>query len=781
MADELYEIKSDAPAAPDLMFWSLLGHESLSRPSCYELTVLSEKKTIAAKDVLGHPFDVIVRFDDPDQGRHERHCQGHAVRFRRERQVGRYHQYRITLVSWFGLLARRRNSRILQDQSVLEVFDAVLEDCPIRRFKKTNVEQVIDTHKPHRYCVQFEESDHGFLSRLLEEEGIYYWFDAHDAPGTMRLADTSSVAHEPLPVLGTLDYRPFGRGDVRFGEITTWIAGDRLETGKWAAADSNFKTIRKKLDAQIDVAAGHELSDFEEFEFPGDYFDPDQGDLVAQWRGDELQARRTRHWAVTQWPDVAAGRSFKYRGDPDASRNGEYLIGSCTFALVHPGYEGMGDAGDPVSPAAALAQMLAGDAFNQRHPDVLQALAEAHLLPVAGARGARLFVLGVAPQSVPFKPPRLTPRVRMPGPQSAIVVGPAGEELHVDEFGRVKVHFHWDRYDASNEKSTCWIRVSQPWAGQGWGGYFAPRIGQEVIVDFLNGDPDRPIIMGRVYNDDQPIPFDKPEQSGFRSRSTPGGSAASFNEFRFDDSKGQEQVYLHAQKNQDIEVGLDETHAVGQDRSKTIGRNETVHVGNDRTETVTSNESVTIGANRTESVGGTETITITGHRTETVNGGETVTVNGGRTHTVSGMQSTTISVAETHTVGAGRMHSVGAGEAINVGGVQTVSVGGARMVSVGGAQKVNIGAVQSVSVGGAHSLSAAAISESSKGVFRIKAGATCQVEAPTIVLKAGGSTITLNAGGISIKGAKITIRASGSASFKAGGPIKIKGATLGED
>lgn len=765
MADPLYEIRSDAPAAPDFMFWSLLGHESLSRPSRYELTVLSEKKTIAAQDVLGHPFDVIVRFDDPAQGQHERHCQGHAVRFQRVRLVGRYHEYRITLLSWFGLLTRRRNSRILQDLPVLEVLDAVLEDSPITPYKKTNIDQVIDVHKPHRYCVQFEESDHGFLSRLLEEEGIYYWFDAHDAPGTMRLADTSSVAHEPLPVIGTLEYRPFGRGDVRFNEITAWLAGDRLETGKWAASDSNFKTIRKPLDVEIDAAAEHELAGFEAFEFPGDYFDPDQGDLVSQWRGDELQARRARHWAVTQWPDVAAGRLFKYQGDPDASRNGEYLIGSCTFAFVHTGYEGMGDTVNAPPSPVVLQQMLAGDAFNHHNFDVLQGLAEAHLLPVAGTRGARLFVLGLAPQSVPWKPPRLTPRVRMPGPQSAIVVGPDGEELHVDEFGRVKVHFHWDRYDDRNEKSTCWIRVSQPWAGQGWGGYFAPRIGQEVIVDFLNGDPDRPIIMGRVYNDDQPIPYDSPTQSGFKTRSTPGGSASNFNELRFEDKKGEEQVFLHAEKNQDIEVENDETHWVGNDRSKTIDHDETVHVKHDRTETVDNNETITIGVDRSEQVGNNETIAIGANRSITVGASETATVALQRTHTVG--------VNETITVGAAQEVTIGAAQAVTVGASQTVSVGSSQSTDVGENLSTSVGGDESRSVKGDRSTDVGAGDTLQVGkAFSLNAG-------DSISLVTGSASITMKKDGtIVIKGKDIQLEASGKINAKASSDVVIKGSKI---
>ena len=280
MADELFKIQGDAPAVGELKFWSILGHESLSRAAHYELSVLSENRSIAAADVLGYAFDVVLAFQDADQAWHQRHCQGHAVRFLRVRQVGRYFEYRITLRSWFWLLTKRRNSRIHQDLPVLDVLDATFEDSPIKRYKKTRADDVMDPHKAHRYCVQFEESDYHFASRLLEEEGIYYWFDAHDAPGTMMLADTSSVAHGKLPVQPTLSWQPADRGEARYNEISAWVAGQRLDTGKWAATDSDFKNIRWNLTAQADVAAEHELADFEEFEFPGDYFDADQGETV---------------------------------------------------------------------------------------------------------------------------------------------------------------------------------------------------------------------------------------------------------------------------------------------------------------------------------------------------------------------------------------------------------------------------------------------------------------------------------------------------------------------
>ncbi len=267
----------------------------------------------------------------------------------------------------------------------------------------------------------------------------------------------------------------------------------------------------------------------------------------------------------------------------------------------------------------------------------------------------------------------------MQGPQNALVVGPGGEEIWCDKYGRVKVQFYWDRYGKKDENSSCWIRVSHPWAGGTWGMVALPRIGQEVLVDFLEGDPDRPIITGRVYNADQMPPYALPAnktQTGTKTRSSKGGGPANFNEIRFEDKKGSEQLYIHAEKNQDIEVENDETHSVGHDRSKTIGHDETTHVKHDRTETVDNNETITIHGNRTETVDRNETITIHQNRTETVDVNETISVGGNRTRTVAKNETVTVSLMRTHTVGVN--------EAITVGAAQEVTVGATRALTVGG-------------------------------------------------------------------------------------------------
>jgi type VI secretion system secreted protein VgrG len=794
---EQFKIKGSCPVKADLMFWRIVGHEALSRPSFYELTVLSKNAKIEAKDILGHAFDVEISFPDKGGAIHQRHCQGHATRFTRQGEVGRYFRYQITLQSWFGLLSRRSNSRILQDKPVLEVIDAVLEDSPIKRVKKTKTDHVIGDHSPIRYCVQHQETDYNFLSRLMEDEGIYYWFDAHDAVGTMYLSDASDVAHDKLPVADTLNYISGGVNTAHYNEINSWIGTRQLETGKFASRDSDFKVIRKKLSADKADPDSHELADLEAFEFAGGYFDGEDTDNVAKIRLDELVTKRQRYWAQTTWPDVTAGKSFTFKGDPHQTSDGDYLIAACTFVVSHPGYEGVNIKEDARPLNAVVRQAIQDDAVNADTGAGLLDLLERSPDLRTGVLNTRAFMLTVIPLELPYRVPRLTPKTSMPGPQSAIVVGPEGEEIHADSFGRVKVHFHWDRYDKSNEKSTAWVRVSQPWAGKGWGGYFIPRIGQEVIVDFLNGDPNRPIIMGRVYNDDQPKPFDSHTQSGFRTRSTPKGSAANCNEFRFDDKKGSEQVYLHAEKNQDISVENDETHTVGHDRTKTIDNDETNHIKHDRTETVDNNETITIGVDRKESVGNNETIAIGVNRTETVGANETISIGAHRVISVAATETASVALQRTHSVGLNETISIGVAQQVTIGAEQTVMIGKEQSTMVAMSQDTKVGLEQSILVGGKREITVGGTLKTEVGLGedrkicatrsteisdddKLKVGKNFMLEAgDSITLKTGSASITMKKDGtITIKGKDITIDGSGKINIKASSDIVMKGSKI---
>jgi type VI secretion system secreted protein VgrG len=637
MAKETFHIKSDSPVNADLLFWQIAGHESLSRPSIYQLGVLSTNAAIEAKEILGIAFDVVIDFLDAKGKKQERHFHGHAVRFVRLGKIGRYFYYQFTLESWFGLLTRRMNSRIIQEKPLLETIKAVLQDSPIKKLSE-NLEHsnVSGVDVPLRYCVQHQETDYHFISRLLETAGVYYWFDVHHDKPTMFLSNDSQAAHTPLPVDGVLKFPAQGQSETRFNEISRWVSVKNFGTGKHGSADSNFKTIDKKLATIVDLAEEYELADFESFEFPGGYFNTDAAQDISKVRGYEIMSKRERHYGLTSWPDAAAGSVFELEGHSDKAQNRKYVIGSCTLLVTHPGYaDAMTDAVSS-SVGDALCEFIKDDSFNS---DGTVSLANFIKESFGGknlVRGTNLFFVSALTADTPFKPSRLTPKVIVPGPQSAIVVGPKGQDYHVDKLGRVKVHFHWDKYGDRDENSTCWVRVSQPMAGQGWGGYFMPRIGQEVIVDFLNGDPDRPVIVGRVYNGHQSIPYSSPSQSGFKTRSTPKGGPNDYNEIMFEDKKNEEVLSLHAQRNLSFSAEADQSTTVGHDQSANIKNDRSVSVGNNESNLVQLDQnnyvggtqaSITVGA-QTNFLLATQFTKITGKQVLYADAGQEITAKG---------------------------------------------------------------------------------------------------------------------------------------------------------
>jgi type VI secretion system secreted protein VgrG len=350
------------------------------------------------------------------------------------------------------------------------------------------------------------------------------------------------------------------------------------------------------------------------------------------------------------------------------------------------------------------------------------------------------------PHDVPYRPSRVTPRPTVQGPQTAIVVGKAGEEIWTDKHGRVKVQFHWDREGKRNENSSCWIRVSHPWAGKNWGAVSIPRIGQEVIVDFLEGDPDQPIITGRVYNAEQMPPYGLPAGgviSGIKSNSTKGGGG--YNEFILDDTKGNELIRVHGQYDMD----------------STIEHDLREHVLHDRSRDVTNNETFTIGNDQTETIGGNQTLAVAKNRTRTVTQNELVTVV----------------LTRTHNVGVNEMINVGAAQEVNVGGAQTVTVGLERAVTVGLSQHVTIGNSLSESIGNDHQESVGDNRTASVGKDdALKVGKNLTIEAgDQIVIKTGQASITMKKDGtITIQGKDITIKGSGKIVVQASKDMVLK-------
>ena len=316
------------------------------------------------------------------------------------------------------------------------------------------------------------------------------------------------------------------------------------------------------------------------------------------------------------------------------------------------------------------------------------------------------------------------------------MVGPTGEEIYTDQLGRVKVQFHWDRLGKKNQSSSCWVRVGQPWAGKGFGMIQIPRIGEEVVVLFLDGNPDRPIIISRVYNAQNMPPWALPAsatQSGILTRSSKGATSANANAIRFEDKKGQEEVWLHAEKDQRIEVEHDESHSVGNDRSKTIGHDETVQVVNDRTETVGNNETITIGANRTEQVGENETISIGSHRT--------VTIGGNKAETIALAKEETIGLAKALTIGGAYQTTVGAAMNTTVALMQAEEVGLSKVVTVGKRYVIDAGDEFTVNVG--------------KASFTLKSDGTILLNGHTLSIGTSGEQTLKADGDIVLKGKNI--------------------------
>ncbi len=716
----------------EIVFHAMRGREELGRLSEYHLDLLSTDGEIDVDAILGK--NVTMKLALPDDG--ARYFNGYVTRFAQGGIHGRYYRYTATVHPWLWFLTRTADCRIFQDMTVPDIIKKVFADHGGADFTL----ELTSTYRKRSYCVQYRETDFNFVSRLMEHEGIYYYFRHTDGHNTLVLTDSCSK-HVPSPGYEELSYiAPDRLVRPELEHISHWQFSREVQPGVYVHKDYDLERPNVDLKTQKALSRGYTPSNYEIFDYPGAYLQKADGEQYAAVRIDELGTQFETAHGASNARGIAVGALFTLDACPRADQNREHLVVAANYDLEFTDYEAL-----------------------------------------AGGGATYRCSFSAMPTRQQFRPQRTTRKPSVQGPQTAMVVGPAGDEIHTDQFGRVKVQFHWDRLGKHDENSSCWIRVSQPWAGKGWGGVSTPRIGQEVIVDFLEGDPDQPIITGRVYNAESQPPFGFPAGavvSGIKSNTHKGSG---YNELSMDDTAGKEKITVHGQYDMNTTVKHDQTTTVHNNRTDKVDVDDSETVGGKQDLHVVGNQTVAIDANRDETIGGTETITITGHRTETVNGGETVTVNGGRSHTVNGVQTTTISIAEAHTVGAGRAHTVGAGEAITVGGVQAITVGAAQIVAVAGAQVVKVGGVQSVSVSGAHKFSAAAINKTSKGPIKIKAGATTLIEAPTIILKAGGSKIIMNSGGITLKAAKVTVKANGKVCLDGSGGIKLKGPSIGEN
>ncbi|MFT3717330.1 type VI secretion system Vgr family protein [Pseudorhodoferax sp.] len=748
-----------SPLPPeDLLFESMSCAEGLSVLGEMQLALVSARSDLKPEDLLGKTMGVTVQLREDAK----RYFHGYVTRFSIGARSGRYYGYQASVRPWLWFLTRTTDCRIFQDLSVPDIVKKVFEDHAGASFEF----KLFRSYRKWVYCVQYRESDYNFVARLLEHEGIYWYLEHGDGQHKLVLVDSKSV-HDAAPGCAALPYyEDAGQAPPDTECVSGWQFGSSVETDHTLLRSYDFERPSALLEVKAQKSPPYKIGALEQYDWQGDYVQAADG---TQWAEDRLDEQQTRHETAqgsTNAHGIATGHLLALERHPCDNQNAEYLVTRTTVHARNDSYETGGSAGSWQCEFSAI------------------------------------------PTDQQFRPPRRTPKPFVQGPQTAVVTGPSGEELFTDKYGRVKVQFHWDRQGQKDGKSSCWVRVSQPWAGQQFGFMHVPRIGQEVVVDFLEGDPDQPLITGRVYNAQQMPPWELPAnatQSGVLSRSSKGGAYGNANALRFEDKKGAEQVWLHAEKNQDIEVENDETHWVGHDRSKTIDNDETVRVKHDRTETVDHNETITIGVDRTESVGNNEKISIGVNRTEDVGSNETISIGANRTETVGANETIsigsnrtiTVGASETATVALQRTHSVGVNETIAIGAAQEIAIGAAQVVAVGAMQTITVGANQSTSVGakqstdvaadrsvqvgGAQSTSVAKARSTSVGEGdSLKVGKDLVVDAgDSITLKTGSASLTMKKDGtIQIKGKDITIDGSGKINVKASGDVVVKGSKI---
>jgi type VI secretion system secreted protein VgrG len=657
-----------------------------------------------------------------------RHFNGYVTDFSLAESIGSYARYVITVRPWLWLLSRTSNCRIFQNMTVPEIIKQVFRDHGFTDFE----ESLTGSFASREYVVQYRETDFNFVSRLMEHEGIYYFFKHTETNHSLVLSDSYS-AHAPATGYESLPYFP--PDDHRGHEVDFvdhWQSSHQIEPGAYALTDFDFEKPNAGLLAKLSLPNDHDKADFEVFDYPGTYTQVSQGEDYARLRLEELNVEHARADGQSNARGVGVGCLFTLADHPVESQNAEYLVISARSELrTH----------DPRSGAEIPDEDVYRCTFS------------------------------VIESSRPFRTARTTRKPLVTGPQTAIVVGKSGEEIWTDNYGRVKVQFHWDRYNKGDESSSCWVRVAQVWAGSGWGGMHVPRIGQEVIVDFLEGDPDRPVITGRLYNGDNAPPFALPAnqtQSGLKSRSSKKGGPNNFNEIRLEDKKGSEQIFVQAEKDFDALVKNDETRVVKHDQS--------IVVENDREKLVKKNETVNILGNRTETVAKNETITVGAHRAETV----------------ALTESVTIGAARSTMIGAADMLEVGGAQSVTVGGVRSINVGGGEASVFGGTRAATIGTNESVSIGGSRTEDVAkdeSVSILGKRKHDVKkddvlnVGKKLQINVTEeIVIKSGAATISMKKNGdIVIKGKNITLDGSGKVNVKASSDVVLKGSKISQN
>ncbi|KFE71179.1 type VI secretion system Vgr family protein [Hyalangium minutum] len=656
------------------------GHESISSQFELQLEVACEDPAIDFASVMGKPALLSLMSEGQPRFIH-----GIVSRFEQVNNLPRNAIYQVTVVPQVWKLKHRHDNRIFQDETTEQIITKVLKKAgiPSDCFKFA----LTGSYEPRNYCVQYRESDWAFISRLLEEDGIFYFFE-HSAAKHVLVMGDSAAACKPIPAGKRGETVPFRRVSgtvITEDHVQRFRFSEEIQPGQVMLRDFNFKKPTLSTEGKFQAEKDPDLM---VYDYPGEYQLPGRGstakgETIAQIRLEEWQTVRKTGFGESDCERLTPGFMFTLADHTRGDFNTRYLITS----VGHQGYQ----------PQVLDEESGGGDFSYSNHFSCIVA-------------------------KTPYRPLRVTPKPIVRGVQTAVVVGPKNEEIHTDEHGRVKVQFHWDREGKKDENSSCWIRVSHAWAGQHWGAIYIPRIGHEVIVDFIEGDPDRPIITGRVYNGDNPPPYKLPDQktkSTLKSNSSKGGDG--YNEIRFEDRKKSEQLFVHAERNMDVHVKNDSLENILHDRHQTIGSESKNGKVGDQNEMVYRDKNLKVHRNSQDHIGGDWKLLVGGIDGP---GNADVVVKASRTEKVG---------ADSH-----------------------LTVVGNRNEKIDGTWSITLGADLQVKATGIHALQADSEIhlKSDKIVLEADTGLT---------LKVGGNFITIDATGVSVTGMMVNLNSGGAA------------------
>ena len=569
-------ISIETPLGKDaLLLQGFTGREGISRLFSFHLDLLSEKESIDFKKIVGQNVTIQIAL----AAGATRYINGFVSRFAQSGSAQDATHYQMEVVPWLWFLTRIADCRIFQDKTIPQIVEAVFQSRGFSDYKLS----LTGTYDQREYCVQYRETDFNFVSRLMEQYGIFYYFEHNNGKHTMMLGDSPSV-NQPCPNQATAHYIAGGAAKEVEDVITAWQMEQELRTGKYTHTDYNFETPSTNLLSDAPTVSTCQVgpnTSFEIYDYPGEYLKQADGKSLAKLRMEEEEAGHLVASGSSDCRAFTSGYKFKLEDYYRDDMNQNYVL----TEIQHN-----------ASAAGSYSQGSGESVHYSNHFTCI-------------------------PDSVPFRPPRITPKPFVQGPQTAMVVGKQGEEIWVDNYGRVRLHFYWDRLGKKDDTDACWIRVSQPWAGAGWGAIWIPRIGQEVIVSFLEGDPDRPLVTGRVYNAEQVVPYTLPDnqtRSTFLSRSSKNGDKTNFNEIRFEDKKGDEQVFINAEHDMDLRVENDSREYVGNNRHLIVHKeqHELVeadkhgHVKGAKKEAIDGDSSLTVSGDVKQKMGKSVSLTV---------------------------------------------------------------------------------------------------------------------------------------------------------------------------